>query len=236
MSVHCKVISCLFVFFLFGCTLNKEQTTSAEKNFSKQVNLSNKQAVAEAISRGEKPIRACAVNKGSHDQDLMGFIDLLTRENTPSLKEASFYSGECGGESELDFVLDHCEKQWGDMYGSKCISYSKERCSNSEKSLSLELDWIRLNYSTVGKTYYIIETKEYDNEMKYDLSKIKIGEHIFLIFINKEAKTPTGLKVGVTTINGKRPSEHKVTEPSTIHITSTDICTKPIDRKISPAL
>jgi len=148
---------------------------------------------------------------GAHKKinpELSNFIQLLVQTNEASLAEYSKFSGECGGELELDFMLQECQSRGWDIYSKSCIDYTKRRCLSADQEKSLVLSWLRKKFSTIGKTPKIINISSSTEGFKHDIVEIIIGQNTFLLFHNTDANKPTALIVGVYKINGKKVTEY----------------------------
>ena len=131
------------------------------------------------------------------------FIQLLVRLDEPTLAEYAKFSGECGGESELDFELEECQSRGWHTHSQSCIDYTRQRCEMADQEASLELSWLRKQFSTPGNTYSLVSVHSETEGFKHDLVEVAIGENKFLLFHSIDPYPPGGLLVGVTKVNGK---------------------------------
>ncbi len=135
--------------------------------------------------------------------DVTGFIQLLVNPEKPTLAEAAKFGGECGGESELEFIFEECRSKGWYIHSQSCVNFSRQQCKRADQVISLELNWLRERFSTVGKSYRLISIHSETEGFKHDLVEVEIGINKFLLFHNTAQGTPTGLLVGVTKVNGK---------------------------------
>ncbi|MDR1007522.1 MAG: hypothetical protein LBL65_03005 [Campylobacteraceae bacterium] len=143
-------------------------------------------------------------------KDVYGYIELLTRVSEPTLAEYSNYAGECGGESELLFMQSECEDNYNNIFSCECVKFTRDRCKNEKNTTSLELNWIRKNFSTAGKKYNIEHIKRYNkayndegNSMvyNYEIISVKIGDNLFDLYHTLDNTVP-GLSLYISNING----------------------------------
>ena len=142
------------------------------------------------------------------------FIQLLVRLDEPTLAEYAKFSGECGGESELDFELEECQSRGWHTHSQSCINYTRQRCDMAEQIASLELSWMRERFSTAGKSYRLIGIRsEYigndQNGYTYNLVEVQIGENKFLIFHNPNVDILLPVDVSVTKVNEKEVYDYR---------------------------
>ena len=137
---------------------------------------------------------------------MFDFIQLLVKTNEPTLAEYGKFSGECGGESELEFELEECRLRGWDIYSEPCIAFTRRRCEGAEHVSSLELNWLRERFSTVGKNYRLIGIQSQSTSI--DLIELKIGNNTFLLYYDASSQSPGGLIVGVSGVNGKKLSDY----------------------------
>jgi hypothetical protein len=142
-------------------------------------------------------------------KDVYGYIELLTRVSEPTLAEYSNYAGECGGESELLFMQSECKDKYNNIFSCECVKFTKDRCKNEKNTTSLELSWIRRNFSTAGKKYNIEHVKHYskaynDEEnsivYNYEIISVKIGDNLFDLHHALDDTMP-GLSLYISKIN-----------------------------------
>jgi len=149
-------------------------------------------------------------------KEIDSFIQLLIREKSPTIAEYAKYTGECGSESELGFVLNKCQLKGWDINSKLCIDFSKIRCQNLDKEVSLFLMWIRNKFLTAGKQYKICKIQSSDDGFLHEIIEVKIGNNYFKLFHNLNPDIPTGLLIDVIEINGLRISNYKL-HPSKLH-------------------
>lgn len=148
-------------------------------------------------------VSGCVNPRLAVQPEVQNFLRLLTRTDEPSLAEYSKYGGECGGESELVFELKECHSRGWEEHSKSCVNYTRERCSVADQVPSLELGWLRKQFSTVGKSYRIVSVESKTEGFHHELVEVEIGKNIFLLFHNIDPHTPTGLVIGVSKVNGK---------------------------------
>jgi hypothetical protein len=141
--------------------------------------------------------------------EVTSFIQLLVRLEEPTLAEYAKFSGECGGESELDFELEECRSKGWHTHSQSCINYTRQRCDMADQETSLELSWLRERFSTVGKSYRLISVHSETEFFKHDLVEVDIGKNKFLLFHNNALYQPGGMLVGVSKVNGKNLSDFR---------------------------
>lgn len=147
---------------------------------------------------------ACvAVSHEKLNPEVSGFIQLLVRTDEPTLAECAKFSGECGGEIELDFALKECRFRGWETNSKTCIDFTRQRCHSADQELSFEFSWLRARFSTVGKNYRLIGIRSETVGFRHDLVEVEIGKDKFLLFHNTDPNVPTGLVVGVSKVNGK---------------------------------
>ena len=134
------------------------------------------------------------------------FIQLLVRANQPTLAEFAKYGGECGGESELKFALNICRTNGWGINTKPCVDFTRQRCREAEREPSLELSWLRDQFSTIGKSYKLISLQSESEDI--DLIEIEIGKNRFLLFHSTNPYPPGGLVVGISKVNGKSISDY----------------------------
>lgn len=144
----------------------------------------------------------CAESQHRLSPDVLGFISLLAQERQPTLAEFSRFSGECGGEAELAFVLNECQSRGWPASSDSCIAFSRQRCELATQKPSLLLSWLRTTYHTVGKRYRVISIKS-ESESIEEL-EVQIGENRFVLFHDSSSAPVGGLVVGVSSINGRK--------------------------------
>lgn len=139
------------------------------------------------------------------------FLGLLTQETTPTLNDFErFYGQNDPSETELSFILFKChEKGWKEE-SKDCVEFSRQHWSNPENTMSLFFNWVRDKYKTIGEKYSVISIKNSNVGFKHKIYKIKIGENIFVIFENTDRTVPTGVLIGISTVNGKDPIKRKM--------------------------
>ena len=81
--------------------------------------------------------------------DVTGFINLLVRQDEPTLLEYSKFVGDCGGESELLFTLHKCKLLGFDEMSQQCIILSNQECKMVDILPSHELSWTRKKFATI---------------------------------------------------------------------------------------
>ena len=153
---------------------------------------------------------ACAVSQERLPPEVTGFIQLLVRTGEPTLAEHAKFSGECGGESELEFELKECRSRGWDIYSESCVAFTRQRCHAAEQESSLELNWLRERFSTVGKSYRLIGVQS--QSANIDLVEVEIGNNTFLLFYDANSYPPGGLVVAVSNVNGKKVTDYLKTE------------------------
>lgn len=149
---------------------------------------------------------ACVLSQEKLHPEVADFIQLLVRTNEPTLAEYAKFSGECGGDPELAFVLNECRSKGWEINSESCVDLSQQRCRIAKQVPSLKLSWLREQFSTVGKSYQFVSIQsEYEG---IDLVEVQIGENKFLLFHNATPYPPGGLVVGVSIVNGKKLTEY----------------------------
>jgi len=151
-------------------------------------------------------VSVCAVSQEKLDSAVSDFIQLLVGTRQPTLDEYEQFSGECGGVPELTFVLNECRSRGWGVNSESCVDFSRQRCSEIGGEPSLELNWIRKHFSTVGKSYRLINVQSKSENV--DLVEVKIGKNKFLLFHDSGAHPVGGLVVGISSVNGKKVTEY----------------------------
>ena len=141
--------------------------------------------------------------------EVTSFIQLLVGQAEPTLTEYAKFSGECGGESELDFELEECQSKGWHTHSQSCSKYTRQRCDMADQIASLELSWLRERFSTVGKNYRLISVHSETEGYKHDLVEVEVGKNKFLLFHNNALYPPGGMLVGVSKVNGKYLSDFR---------------------------
>ncbi len=136
------------------------------------------------------------------DQKVINFISLLVKTSEPTLAEYEKYAGECGGESELAFMLNECLSKGRNVKMKQCVDFTRKRCKEAKNVPSLKLKWIRKFFSTAGKEYKIIDIQS-ESETVY-LIEVEIGKNKFQLYYNTSTYPPGGVIVDVYKINGKK--------------------------------
>ena len=155
-------------------------------------------------------VSACAVSQEKLQPEVTAFIQLLVRANEPTLAEYAKYSGECGGEPELAFMLNECRSKRWDIYSRPCVDFTRQRCRVAEQEPSYELSWLREQFSTARKSYRLISVQSESEGI--DLVEVKIGKNNFLLYYNANPYLPGGLVVGVSMVNGKKVTNYLKSE------------------------
>lgn len=150
---------------------------------------------------------ACAISQERLPPEVTGFIQLLVRTSEPTLAEHAKFSGECGGEFELEFELKECRSRGWDIYSESCIAFTRQRCHAAEQEPSLALNWLRERFSTVGKSYRLIDVQS--QSANIDLVGVEIGGNTFLLFYDAGSHPPGGLIVGVSRVNSKKVTDYQ---------------------------
>ncbi len=151
-------------------------------------------------------LSACAVSQEKVHPDVNSFIQLLLRTNEPTLAEYAEFSGECGGESELTFMLNECRSSGWEIHSKSCVDFTRQRCKEAEQLSSLELGWLREQFSTTAESYQLIRVQSESENI--NLVEVKIGKNTFLLFHNVAPYPPGGLVVGVSKVNGKKLTDY----------------------------
>lgn len=151
-------------------------------------------------------VRACAASQAQLHPDVFDFIELLVRANEPTLAEYAKFSGGCGGESELDFMLNECRSKEWDIYSKSCIDFTRQRCREAEQEPSLELSWLRDQFSTAGESYKLISVQPGSGGI--DLIEVEIGKNRYSLYHNANLHPLGGLVVGVNKVNGKKFTDY----------------------------
>lgn len=133
------------------------------------------------------------------------FVQLLTKADKPTLAEYARYSGESDpSELELFFELKVCRSRgWTDSSES-CVNFIRNRWRTADQQNSFFLGWLREQFSTVGKSYRLVNVESRTEGFNHELVEVAIGESSFLLFHNTEPNKPTGLIIGVSKVNGKK--------------------------------
>lgn len=145
-----------------------------------------------------------AVAEESAPSKVDAFVQLLIKDSDPTLAEHSEFSGECGGESELEFELQECRSRGWDIYSASCVTFTRQRCLAAAEESSLELYWLRRKFSTVGKTYRVIDIKHLSESESIYVVEVEIGDNTFLLYYDARPNPPGGLAVGVISVNNKK--------------------------------
>jgi len=151
-------------------------------------------------------ISACAISQERLPPEVTDFIQLLVEGREPTLAVHAKFSGECGGESELAFELKECRSRGWDTYSESCIAFTRQRCHAAKQESSLELNWLRERFSTVGKSYQLISVQS--QSANIDLLEVEIGSNNFLLFYDASSHPPSGLVVGVHSVNGNKVTDY----------------------------
>ncbi|RME58824.1 hypothetical protein D6779_05680 [Candidatus Parcubacteria bacterium] len=139
------------------------------------------------------------------NHQVLGFVNLLIKEEEPSLAEYARYAGECGGETELTFLWRKCKKLGWQENSKECIDLGRKRCLSGVKHASFTLSWVRKQFSTERESYRIISVRE---ERDSETVTLRIGKNVFTLYHNKSLNPPGGLKVDIVEINGKKIGEY----------------------------
>ena len=148
---------------------------------------------------------ACATPLGGANQEVLSFLQLLIKEDAPTLAEYARFSGE-GDPSELELVfeLKKCSANGWESGSKPCIEYIRKRWNSADKEKALFLSWVRKNFSTVGQSHHIINVSSKNEGFIHNLIEVEIGKNNFVLFKNTDQNRPTGLLVGISEINGKK--------------------------------
>jgi hypothetical protein len=150
---------------------------------------------------------ACSyvIPKSDFQPEVQAFIQLLIKADKPTLAEYAQYSGEGDpSELELNFELKECHSKGWEDRSKECIDYIHGRWNSADRHNALYLNWLRERFSTVGKSYRIIEVESKTEGFNHELIKLEIGKNKFLLFHNTDQNLPTGLVVGVSEVDGKK--------------------------------
>ncbi|UCZ57636.1 hypothetical protein LGV61_04980 [Desulfurispirillum indicum] len=148
----------------------------------------------------------CTTGHEDLPQIIYDFLDLMVRFDEPTLAEYAKFSGECGGEPELVFTLTVCRANGWRVDSEPCIDFSRKRCQAAAYEPSLQLNWFRGKFSTVGKSYQVINVQSESEDIS--LIEVQIGKSEFLLFYNAILHPPGGLIVGVSKIDGKKVTDY----------------------------
>lgn len=151
-------------------------------------------------------LSACVGSQEKLHPQVNSYIQLLVRPEEPTIAELEKFTGECGGEFELDFVLDECRSKGWHIHSQSCINFSRQQCNMTDQKVSLAFSWLRERFSTVGKNYRLIGVRSEhigQNGYTYDLVEVEIGENKFLFFHNPNIDISTPEDVYVIEVNGK---------------------------------
>lgn len=161
-------------------------------------------------------ISVCATCQEELYPEAYEFIQLLVRTDEPTLAEYGKLVGgtdRCGGESELLFLLKtECRPRGWSFYSKSCINLTRQQCEMSEHVPSLELNWLREQFSTAGESYQVLDViqKEYEYEgYEYYLFEVEIGKNNFLL--HYDLPGPLRIQdriVYVSEVNSKKLSEY----------------------------
>lgn len=123
----------------------------------------------------------CLVPRKHLGPKVIAFIHLLTRASEPTLAEFEKFSGECCGESELAFELKECQlRGWG-ICSEACIVFTR-RCTIATRVPSLELNWLRDRFDTVGQAYRLISIESLLGYEHIELIEIQVGNANMILY------------------------------------------------------
>ncbi|ORU95143.1 MAG: hypothetical protein A6F71_10905 [Cycloclasticus sp. symbiont of Poecilosclerida sp. M] len=138
------------------------------------------------------------------NETIFDFVDLLVSDRVVSLSDYEKFYGQ-SSEQELAFELRICEEKDWDIYSKSCISFTRERWDSPKKEKSLFITWVKEKFLTAGKSYEVISVNpslEWEG-FEHSLIEVLIGEHTFVLFHNTAPDRPTGLLIGISSIDGR---------------------------------
>jgi hypothetical protein len=133
---------------------------------------------------------------------IVEFVNLLVSNNPVFLSDYEKFYGR-SAERELEFELRECETRGWDSYSENCVSFTRERSTFSHTANSYFLDFVRNGFSTSGKDYRIVSSTPSTEGFSHSKIEVWIWGNKFELVHNTAPYRPTGILVGISSVNGR---------------------------------
>lgn len=146
---------------------------------------------------------ACSLPKANDtDKTVSDFVNLLVSDKVISLSDYEKFYGQ-SSEQELFFELRECEERGWNENSKNCISFVRERRASPKSEKSLFINWLKEKFLTSGKDYEVISSSSSVEGFEHSLIEVMVGEHKFILFLNKSLDKKTGLLMGISSVDDR---------------------------------
>lgn len=150
----------------------------------------------------------CVFSRDKMDKEIQDFLELLVREQEPTYAEYEKISGVDTDEYELAFQIRECNLRGWEGLSKLCVDFTRNIARSPDKNISLSLNWLRKQFSTIGNKYHIISIVSKTEGWNHDLVEAKIGKNNFLLYHNTGSNKPTSVIVRVSKVNGRNINDY----------------------------
>jgi len=145
----------------------------------------------------------CGCAQAAMADDVEEFIQLLSKETSPTLNDFSRFYGE-GSEDELEIELYVCEKKgWTPTSKNpNCLKYIHNRNENQEKTPSMYFAWLKQKLPRKPKLMvHKVERVERGDNLPYELIHATL-DNVKVIFYRPLKHTEHFGRLSIREING----------------------------------